>query len=365
MSADRTPAVELTCPIRQLIEAFPDAVLVLDAAGRIRSANARAGSLFGHAPDALVGRALQGLLPDPPTPLVPARRGRAAEEPAARRWTGIACRSDGRGFPAEVTAIPVATRQGPFVLVAVRDMTDTQRIRSALERSLAVLVTSGRDRQYLLDHLVRAQEDERRRIAAGIHDDTVQVISAAHLRVQQLRNRLHEPGEIAIVDKLDEILQLSLDRLRQLIFDLRPPGLDQEDLATALATDLDDLRGMTGIAYELDDQLTTTVPPRTALLIYRNVREALENVRKHARATTVRVSLADLDDGYLVQITDDGAGYDPGVVESRPGHLGLVLMRERPLIAGGWCRIESAPGAGTSVEFWIPAAPPPRQEPAA
>ena len=78
------------------------------------------------------------------------------------------------------------------------------------------------------------------------------------------------------------------------------------------------------------------------------------NVRKHARATTVRVELADLSHGCLVRIADDGAGYDPADVESSPGHLGLVLMRERPQMAGGWCRIESAPGAGTTVEFWVP-----------
>ena len=237
----------------------------------------------------------------------------------------------------------MVTRRGTLSLVAVRDMTEAQRTRSALERTLTVLISSHHDRQLLLDHLVRAQEDERRRIAAGIHDDTVQVISAAHLRVQQLRNRLHEPGEIAIVDKLDEILQLSLDRLRQLIFDLRPSGLEEESPAAALRSDLDDMRSMTGIAFEFDEQVTTKASPRTALLVYRTAREALENVRKHARATTVRVQLADLDDGYLVRITDDGVGYDPGRRREPPrapgpgAHAGarahrrwLVPDRERP-----------------------------------
>ena len=69
------------------------------------------------------------------------------------------------------------------------------------------------------------------------------------------------------------------------------------------------------------------------MLIYRIAREALTNVRKHARATTVRVELADLCDGCLVRINDDGVGYDPADVENRPGHLGLVLMRERPTLA--------------------------------
>ena len=82
--------------------------------------------------------------------------------------------------------------------------------------------------------------------------------------------------------------------------------------------------------------------------------EVLANVRKHARASTVAVELHDVEDGYLIRIADDGVGYDPADIEDRPGHLGLVLIRERAELAGGWCRIESSPGAGTTVEFWVP-----------
>ena len=77
-------------------------------------------------------------------------------------------------------------------------------------------------------------------------------------------------------------------------------------------------------------------------------------MRKHARASTVAVELLVIEDGCLVRIVDDGVGYDPADVEDRPGHLGLVLIRERAELAGGWCRIESSPGLGTTVEFWVP-----------
>ena len=97
-------------------------------------------------------------------------------------------------------------------------------------------------------------------------------------------------------------------------------------------------------------------------LIYRTAQEALMNVRKHARAKTVHVQLLGLDEGCLVRIVDDGQGYNPLEVESRPGHLGLSLIQERAQIAGGWCRIESAPGAGTTVEFWVPLGDSPIQE---
>jgi signal transduction histidine kinase len=222
-----------------------------------------------------------------------------------------------------------------------------------------VLASDDRDRQLLLGHLVRAQEEERKRIAAGIHDDTIQLITAANLRLHQLRHRLKEPAEVEILDKLEEAFQLSLSRLRQLIFDLGPPSLEDGSLAAALRIYLEQMRSETGIAYQLHDRRITRIPVNTSVLIYRTTQEALTNVRKHARATMVRVELADLCNGCLVRIDDDGVGYNPADVENSPGHLGLVLMRERPQLAGGWCRIESAPGAGTSVEFWVPVDSPP------
>src|SRR5215472_12573943 len=74
-----------------------------------------------------------------------------------------------------------------------------------------------------------------------------------------------------------------------------------------------------------------------------------------------RAQLLDLAHGLLVRITDNGIGYSPADVEDRAGHLGLILMRERVHTAGGWCRTESAPGAGTTVEFWVPLTPPQRR----
>jgi signal transduction histidine kinase len=97
------------------------------------------------------------------------------------------------------------------------------------------------------------------------------------------------------------------------------------------------------------------------VLIYRTTLEALANVRKHARATMVRVQFLEVSDGCLARIVDDGVGYNPAEVEASPGHLGMTLIRERAQVAGGWSRIESTPGEGTTVEFWIPFDEPPYQ----
>jgi PAS domain S-box-containing protein len=345
---------------RQFIESSPDATMIVDSEGRIRHANTAAASLFGYDGERLRDQPVQTLLPDQPLPLLSGDRP-ARGEGGSRRLELVGSRSDATQFPAEVNVIPIQTGHGPAAVVTVKDITEAQRAQFVLERSLEVLTSEDQDRQLLLGHLARGQEEERKRIAAGIHDDTIQIITAANLRVQQLRLRLTEPAEVKILDKLEETLQLSLSRLRQLIFDLRPTSLEDGSLAAALRIYVERMASETGIEYRFDDRVTIKIPVNTSVLIYRTAQEALTNMRKHAQATTVRVELADLSNGCLVRIADDGVGYHPADVENSPGHLGLVLMRERPQIAGGWCRIESAPGSGTTVEFWVPVdGPPPR-----
>jgi len=86
----------------------------------------------------------------------------------------------------------------------------------------------------------------------------------------------------------------------------------------------------------------------------KNVSEALTNVEKHAHATRVIVAAESIDGGIRVQVTDDGTGFMVAESDHLPGHLGLLAMRERAQLAGGWCHFTSEPGAGAKVEFWIP-----------
>jgi signal transduction histidine kinase len=102
----------------------------------------------------------------------------------------------------------------------------------------------------------------------------------------------------------------------------------------------------------LESKLIQEPPVATSTIAYRIVQEALMNVRKHARAEHVNVRLAQSAGGLLVGITDDGRGFEPAA--SAPGHLGLVAMRERAEMAGGWFRIESDPTQGTAVDFLLP-----------
>jgi signal transduction histidine kinase len=210
------------------------------------------------------------------------------------------------------------------------------------------------ERRRLMTHLVQAQEEERRKIAADIHDDSIQAMTATSLRLQQLRKQMTTDQQQELIARLDEAVRESITRLRRLMFDLRPPTLDRTGLGPALRELLERVGTDIDIDFTLEDRLATEPPPDLRVELYRITQEALANVRKHSAAAHVKVDLQRIDRGYRVRVVDDGVGFDVPTGEGQPGHLGLVAMRERATIAGGWWTVESRPGGGTTVDFWLP-----------
>jgi PAS domain S-box-containing protein len=339
-------------PLAEPHPTFPDAVLIVSSRGRIIRGNAAAASLFGFEEHEIDGISVQTLFPGRRMIFPGGGSGQGGE--AGRYLELVGRRRDSSQFSAVVSVLPVRIGNVPIAIMNIRDAAESERVEYVLGRGLEILMSEDMYRQAVLRQLVRAREEERARIAADIHDDAIQMLSAAHLRLQQLKRRLHDPVGQQVLEKLQDALSQTHTQLRQIISDLRPPSLEDGSLGAALRVYLEQLHSETGIAYRLDDRLAAHVPDSAAVLIYRTAREALANVRQHARASTVTVELLDIEDGAMVRIVDDGVGYDPADVEHRPGHLGLALIRERAELAGGWCRIESSPGSGTTVEFWVP-----------
>jgi signal transduction histidine kinase len=136
----------------------------------------------------------------------------------------------------------------------------------------------------------------------------------------------------------------------------RRAALDREGLVPALRTYLARVRTEAGLSCSLENNLVAEPSDTTRLALYRIVQEALTNVRKHADANEVAVSLDPRDGGTLLRVTDDGRGFDGrGGERSRPGHLGLSAMREQAEMARGRFHLRSRPGGGTIVEVWVPA----------
>jgi signal transduction histidine kinase len=207
-------------------------------------------------------------------------------------------------------------------------------------------------RRDLALRLEGAQEEERRRIASDIHDDPIQVMSAVDLRLQTL---VLEPGSASVeeLQTLHETVELAIARLRSMVFELRPVALDREGIAAALSQYLDHVAEQTGWDVTFEDHLEEEPPAELRATLFRIAQEALMNARKHAGASVVHVSIANAASGVAVRVRDDGKGFDPRD-GGEPGHLGLETSVERAELAGGWCRISTEPGAGTTVECWLP-----------
>jgi signal transduction histidine kinase len=193
-------------------------------------------------------------------------------------------------------------------------------------------------RQLLLRNMTTAVDEARRLFASQLHDDALQKLTGAELHLQ--RSDQTAPPVVAARELLDQAEQA----LRKVLFDVRPlalevPGGFEETIKDRVAI----MRNITGIDAELDFNIPDDQPI-----------EIKSNIEKHAAATRVQVSLREDDGGIRGAVVDDGRGF---VVADRghlPGHLGLLALQERALLAGGWCEVTSEPGAGTRVEFWVP-----------
>lgn len=231
------------------------------------------------------------------------------------------------------------------------DLTEQKRTEEKLRKSLEVLRRTMEDRRKLLLRLEDAQEEERRRIAADIHDDSIQVMSAADIRAQSLARQLTDPALRAEAQELRETIRAAVERLRHLLFELRPPALDREGLVSALRAYSTDGTPVP----EILDSLRSEPPPDIRAILFRIAQEAIANARKHSGATTITVSLTSQDGGVRVVVSDDGKGFDTAVLNApEPGHIGLPTMVERAELAGGRCAIESGPGHGTTIDAWVP-----------
>jgi signal transduction histidine kinase len=236
-------------------------------------------------------------------------------------------------------------------------MTTRTAFPGASARSEPVVLADERDGS--LERLIHLEELERRLIARDIHDDTIAAMTAVTFECARLRELLTDDSEIEIADRISRTVEAAADRLRSLVFELEPHILHEEGLGAAIRVLLDDLQSVTDIDYRLDDrtgqEARGVVSAATRTMAFRVTREALANVRMHSRARMVHVGISAPFRGVDVRIGDDGVGFDVAAsVASHIGHLGLSSMQERVEEAGGTFRVDSCPGLGTTVSFWLP-----------
>jgi PAS domain S-box-containing protein len=289
----------------------------------------------------------------------PGVRARIAEEAvqAAERdglWSGESVLSsrDGREIAIEMTLIAQRDKAGElqgFCLLG-RDMSDWVRTEEALR-------WNQKEVWRLSAQHLSIQENERRRIAADLHDGLGQTLSLVKLSIEEAARSARACAAdkaAAILDRLAPTVQSALAELRRMSMNLRPSALDELGILATLAWYLREIEAACpGIRLERDISVKESdVPEMLKISIFRIVQEATSNALKHAGAERLKVSLANERDSLELLIEDTGSGFDAAMLAGHRGFdrgLGMQSMKERAGLSGASFEIKSAPGEGTSI----------------
>ncbi len=329
---------------RAIFEASPDGCLVVDSEGVIRDLNPQVEALFGWPREDLLGQSVEMLVPEAQRPAHEHhRRGFTASPHIRPMGAGLDLsgrRQDGSRFPVEISLSPWTSADGDArVICSVRDVSERKRLQDFSEGVL------------------QATEDERRRIARELHDDTAQRLAASILRVHLLAEEPDAESRRSLLREIREEIVETAEGVKRIARGLRPPELGDVGLAAALQSHLRGLREGTGFDVEAEVGLVDPfLGSNERLVIYRVVQEALLNVMRHADVPDARLTLGVDDGSVFAEVSDSGKGFDlEGSADGRGG-LGLLGMRERATMIGGRLTIETAPGEGTRIRIDLPKA---------
>lgn len=213
----------------------------------------------------------------------------------------------------------------------------------------------------LLTKMINAQEDERKRIASDIHDDTIQALISSFYRMEGVEMLVKSGRYDEAKEELENTkfsLQKNITGMRRLLFDLRPSILDDAGFAPAMENYLNRMEDEYGIRYFFYvDEGLDRLKPTIEVTLYRLAQEVLTNVRKHSKATEVVVKIIRRSGMIELTIRDNGGGFDVEEVLNEKGfeeHFGLKSVMERAELAGGGVKIWAQPGEGTEVSITVP-----------
>jgi PAS domain S-box-containing protein len=320
--------------LRAMLESALDAVITMDARGRVLDWNHAAETTFGWRADEAIGQDMAELIV-PPDLRAAHRAGlaRLLETGRAvildRRMELSAVHKNGATFPVELTITRIGLPGAPTFTGYLRDITERKQAEAELRASRA--------------RLVEVADGERRRIQRNLHDGAQQRLTSVLLMLGRLRGSTAENAGVQLDAAIDE-LALGLRELRELAGGLHPSVLAERGLGPALEA----LVVRTPVPVELVAVPERELPEQVAAAAYFVVAEALANAQKHARATRVVVEATADDSALVVDVADDGAG------GADPAGAGLRGLVDRVEALGGTLEVDSAAGSGTRVRARFP-----------
>lgn len=269
-----------------------------------------------------------------------------------------------RAYQKRSTTDDEATRR------AFRRLRQLQLVADHIGSSVAFLLGSGivperkggDDRLTLERRVLESLEAERERLVREVHDGPAQVLANAIFELDYLERMTERlPAEVRLglrteIGGMKAQFRSSLDGVRAMIYDLRPPVLSELGLAGAIRAYVNEYESRYGLKVLMQlDERETGLDPQQELAVYRVMQEALQNTHKHARATTVRVEWERDGEERLLRCSDDGVGFDIVRAARQARSIGLLSMRERAELIGAQFDIRSTPGQGTTVTLRLAA----------
>jgi PAS domain S-box-containing protein len=340
--------------LRGILDSAMDAIITVDENQHIVLFNQAAEQVFGCPRHEAIGAPLAWFIPE---------RFRAAHGEHLRRFAEIGTssrrmgmqrivvgvRRNGEEFPIDASISQVSEHGQRLFTVILRDVTERARAEGALKRSRE----DNRDLALAAQNL---HEQEKSRVARELHDELGQALTALKLDVGWMEKQLGEqnPEVRHKLASMQLLLDGTVSATRRISADLRPLVLDDLGLAAAADWLAKNFTNRTGIACALHvgagfDELTDP----HATTIFRVLQESLTNIAKHARASSVEVSLKMHRDHIAVIVRDDGCGFSADG-QRKPGAFGLLGLRERAYLLGGDVSLSSSPGSGTILEMRLP-----------